>query len=223
MSLQLLGRTTPATWRSTLPPTADGSVGVAFNLEDGSPVRLLLDAQSVYALLQTLKPGYFGRAAEAMRDPANLSAGNTGFQAPHPTRIAPCSECRHFRRSSAACDHPTVPAAAGYGGELLADDMRRAPSVLRGDISRFVRTHGCVPCGPAGRLHEPLAPVQAAENADQPIAGVGDVVAHGIDGHGQDESAEQRGVRERVARAPLHVQQVHRAIEEFLGHARAGV
>ncbi len=163
----------------------------------------------------------------------------TRDNASHPTRWeAPCDTCRHLERNDAprgwhewpllggdgaGCDHPSVP--VGHTGRPLvsADTMRTGAQVLRGEISRFVRTHGCVPCGPAGRLHEPLVAVQAADDTGQPIPDVGDVVADGIDGHGQDQSAQQRGVRERIARAPLHVQQVHGAIEEFLGYARAGV
>lgn len=53
---------THARWRYTLPPEADGSVGVAFDLADGSRVRLHLSAVARCALIQTLSSSYWREA-----------------------------------------------------------------------------------------------------------------------------------------------------------------
>ena len=44
----------PASWRALLPVDVDGSQGIAFNLADGSVVRLRIDAESALALVQCL-------------------------------------------------------------------------------------------------------------------------------------------------------------------------
>ncbi len=44
----------PATWRCTTPIEADGSVGLGFNLADGSVVRLKLDGRSIKQILESI-------------------------------------------------------------------------------------------------------------------------------------------------------------------------
>lgn len=47
-----------ATWRGTLTPRPNGDVGVSFNVEGGSVVRLVLDAESVRNLRDTLRASW---------------------------------------------------------------------------------------------------------------------------------------------------------------------
>lgn len=63
-----------ATWRCTLPiDPATGRQGLAFTLEDGTAVRLSLDADSTKALRDTLAPGYFSGASGTQSASASLS------------------------------------------------------------------------------------------------------------------------------------------------------
>ena len=53
-----------ATWRCTLPADADGSRAVAFNMADGTVLRLYLDAQSARHVHETFAPGHDAQSRE---------------------------------------------------------------------------------------------------------------------------------------------------------------
>lgn len=66
----------PARWRGTLPFDAAGSTGISFDLEDGSTVRLRLDARSVKDVRETLAGGYSNSlgSTQSQTKPLNPSA-----------------------------------------------------------------------------------------------------------------------------------------------------
>lgn len=45
----------PASWRTVLPVDIDGTQGIAFDLADGSVVRLRIDAESAFVLFDNLR------------------------------------------------------------------------------------------------------------------------------------------------------------------------